>query len=166
MWKWVWDIWRGHDFDIINTILYLSKNTWEKVFSGFPLREVGGASLFWLRESREGGVDGNALHSLHFTHSLQLWSYTERKTRVQGRVWAVSILKQVSFLQALIMEHLCTWNKVVSATAFASFGLVKSLHRGSGKTLQRFCVNWCQTCAFEIMLFISQLFYKVFYWID
>lgn len=104
--------------------------------------------------------------SLTSLHSLQLWSYTERKTRVQGRVWAVSILKQVSFLQALILEHLCTWNKVVSATAFASFGLVKSLHRGSGKTLQRFCVNWCQTCAFEIMLFISQLFYKVFYWID
>ncbi len=58
---------------------------------------------FWLRESREGGADGARALPQSLAPSLQLYTYTERETREVGRDWAVSLLKQVSFLQTLIL---------------------------------------------------------------
>jgi len=123
-----------------------------------PLRKAGGASVSltdW--ESREGGVGWTR----SFTHSLyQSWTDSERETRVWGRVCVVSLLKQVSFLLALILQHLCTRNNVKSDNRCKFWSREVA-------NLQRLCSirvdvkrSRFRACCSPVVLFTSKLFYK------
>lgn len=162
MWKWVWDIWRGHDFDIINTILYLSKNTYirlkEKVFSRFPLRRWEArrvTSLFWLR------AELMWTRFTHFTHSLTpvMKLYWERNACGRQSLSGI-YLKTGKFPTcfnsetSVCMKQSNIWQH--SQVLVSSSRFIEALEKHCSV-----CVN-----IKHARLFISQLFYKLFYWMD
>lgn len=158
---WVWYIWMWHDLtSYIRFYIYLKILTFalrKESFLTFSTREVGGASLIeGIARGRSWWERASLTYS--FTHSLTpvMKLYWERNACVRQSLSSISLKTgkfpssfnsktSVYTKQSNIWQHLqvlVSWSRFIEA-------------------LEKHCsvrVNWCQTCAFEIMLFISQLF--------
>lgn len=147
-------------FDVIHTILYLFKDTYirfkERKLSHVFHSRGGRRVTDWGNREREELMRTRFTHLLLHSLTPVMKLYWERNACVRQSLSSISLKTgkfppsfnsktSVYTKQSNIWQHLQVW---VSWSRFI-------------EALEKHCsvrVNWCQTCAFEIMLFISQLF--------